>query len=237
MPLLIYVTLPFHISFSFSLTLIFLFSFLYPIRKTNSGQSGVWVYEIGSSPFFFDITSGMVTSLPEGEDTSEVSVTMLPREPETQTTRTTEAVPEDKEIFPTERPAEYQPSYPEAETVTPGYAEPETEEPEYEDLGELEPEYPDSETVAPTYASPERVQPRYPEQTESQYPYQPEQPRYTIPEPGEPRYPVDPRYTNPEPVQPVPPHTRPQQPEIVVVDEDEDLNVNGKLLKPKDICV
>ncbi|CAK6981389.1 nidogen-1-like [Scomber scombrus] len=163
-------------------------------EKTNSGRSGVWVYEIGSSPFFFDITSGMV----EEEDTSEASVTMLPRQPDKQT-----------------------------ETVTPEYAEPETEEPEYEDLGELEPEYPDSETnVTPTRTSPERVQPRYPEQTESEYPYQPEQPRYNIPEPSEPRYPVDPRYTNPEPVQPVPPHTQPQQPEVVVVDEDDALNVN-----------
>ncbi|XP_042243705.1 nidogen-1-like [Thunnus thynnus] len=211
-------------------------------EKTNSGRSGVWVYEIGSSPFFFDITPGMVSSLPDEEDASETPVTMLPRKPdeqqevdfptyETQTTMTTEAVPEDKEEFPTETPAEYKPSFPEAETVTPGYAEPETEEPEYEDLDQVEPEYPESETVKPLYTNPERVPSRYPDQTKTRNPQISEtQPRYTIPEPTEPRYPdpdpVKPRYTNPEPVQPVPPHSRPQQPQIVVVDEDEDLDVN-----------
>uniref|UniRef100_A0A3Q1IY26 Uncharacterized protein n=1 Tax=Anabas testudineus TaxID=64144 RepID=A0A3Q1IY26_ANATE len=63
------------------------------------------------------------------------------------------------------------------------------------------------------------------------------QPTYTVPQPSEPGYlPVDPRYSNPEPiqpryihpesVQPVPPHSQPQHPQIVIVDEDEDLNVN-----------
>uniref|UniRef100_A0A665SYU1 Nidogen 1b n=1 Tax=Echeneis naucrates TaxID=173247 RepID=A0A665SYU1_ECHNA len=33
-------------------------------------------------------------------------------------------------------------------------------------------------------------------------------------------------YTNPDPVQPVPPRSQPQHPQIVVVDEDEDLDVN-----------
>ncbi|XP_070778426.1 nidogen-1-like [Enoplosus armatus] len=211
-------------------------------EKTTSGRNGVWVYEIGSSPIFVAITPGMVSSLPEEEeeDATEPPVTMLPRQPDEQqkvdsSTHEPQVVPE-KEEFPTETPAEYQPSYPEAETVTPGYAEPETEEPEY----------PESETVTPTYTDPERAQPRYPDPSEPRYPDQTETrypvseplpPRYTIPETTEPRYspvdprypgpgPVEPRYTNPEPVQPVPPHSRPHQPQIVVVDEDEDLNVN-----------
>ncbi|XP_040001081.1 nidogen-1-like isoform X2 [Xiphias gladius] len=253
-------------------------------EKTNSGQKGVWVYEIGASPFFAAITPGMAPSLPEEEDTTEPPLTMLTRQPdeyqevdfstyETQTTMTTEAAPVEKEEFPTETPTEYQPSYPEAETVTAEYAKPETEEPDYEEPGQFEPEYPESETVIPTYTSPESVQPRFPDQPEPRYPDQteirypssepllprytipepsepryspvqpsypdpdPDQPRYTIPEPSEPSYspvqpsypdpdPVQPQYTNPEPVQPVPPHSQPQHPQIVVVDEDEDLNVN-----------
>uniref|UniRef100_A0A8C9XTJ2 Nidogen 1 n=2 Tax=Sander lucioperca TaxID=283035 RepID=A0A8C9XTJ2_SANLU len=121
-------------------------------EKTNSGQNGVWVYEIGSSPIFVAITPGMVTTLPE-ED--------------------------------------YRP-------ITAEYAEPETEEPDY-------PEYPESET--PTYTEPERADPRYPE-------------------PSEPRYPVVEPLQYPEPAQPVPPRSRSQQPQIVVVDEDENLDVN-----------
>ncbi|XP_068582888.1 nidogen-1-like [Cebidichthys violaceus] len=193
-------------------------------EKTNSGQNGVWVYEIGSSPIFVAITPGMVTSLPEEEEDA-----------------TTTSLSEEKEEFPTE----YQPSYPESETITPGYTEPETED--YED--QFEPEYPESETITPTYTDPERAQPRYPDPSEPRYPdrtktrypdrtetrypdrtetrypvSEPLQPRYTVPETNEPRYsPVQPRY--PDPVQPVPPYSRPQQPQIVVVDEDEDLDV------------
>ncbi|KAM7419941.1 hypothetical protein PAMA_016848 [Pampus argenteus] len=196
-------------------------------EKTNSGQNGVWVYEIGSSAFFFAITPGL-TSIHEEEDSSETPVTMLPRQPdeqqevdssyETQTTMTTEAVPEDKEEFPTETPTEYQPSSPETEAVTPEYVEPETEEPEYVDLGQVDPEYPESETVTPTYTSPETVQPKYSNQTESGS--SPVEPTYPDPDP------IRPRYTNPEPVQPAPPHSQPQHPQIVVVDEDEDLDVD-----------
>uniref|UniRef100_A0A8C4HNC4 Nidogen 1b n=1 Tax=Dicentrarchus labrax TaxID=13489 RepID=A0A8C4HNC4_DICLA len=93
-------------------------------EKTTSGQAGVWVYEIGSSPFFASITPGM--------------------------------------------------------------------------------------PLQPRYTIPETPEPRYP----------PVQPRYPDPNP------VEPRYANPEPVQPVPPYSRPHQPQIVVVDEDENLDVN-----------
>uniref|UniRef100_A0A7N6AK96 Nidogen 1b n=1 Tax=Anabas testudineus TaxID=64144 RepID=A0A7N6AK96_ANATE len=82
------------------------------------------------------------------------------------------------------------------------------------------------------------VEPTYPDQTETVEPSSESlQPTYTVPQPSEPGYlPVDPRYSNPEPiqpryihpesVQPVPPHSQPQHPQIVIVDEDEDLNVN-----------
>ncbi|XP_028272016.1 nidogen-1-like [Parambassis ranga] len=195
-------------------------------KKTNSARNGVWVYEIGASPFFSAITPGMVTSSPEDEEATEPPVTMLPRQPDeqqevdfsifqTQTIKS-EAIPEET---PTEIPSEYQTSYPQAET----------EEPEYE-----EEEYPD-ETLTPTPPSPESTQrarypevpePRYPDQSEPRYPtLENVQPRYTIPEPSEPRYsPVEPRYPEHEPVQPVPPHSRSQHPQIVVVDEDEILD-------------
>ncbi|XP_045902230.1 nidogen-1-like [Micropterus dolomieu] len=205
-------------------------------EKTTSGQKGVWVYEIGSSPVFLAITPGMVSSLPEEEEeATEPPVTMFQRQPDEQqkgdfTTYKPLVVPDGTEGYPTETPSEYQPTYPEAETITPGYAEP----------GTKEPEYPESVTVPPTYTDP---QPRYPDTSEPRYSGQTEtgypvsEPRYTIPETTEPRYspnerrfpvpdPVQPRYTNPEPVQPVPPYSRPHQPQIVVVDEDEDLNVN-----------
>ncbi|KAK1886793.1 Nidogen-1 [Dissostichus eleginoides] len=48
-------------------------------EKTNSGQKGVWVYEIGSSPFFVAITPGVT---PEDEEATELQSTVLPRQTE-----------------------------------------------------------------------------------------------------------------------------------------------------------
>uniref|UniRef100_A0A8C7W9K9 Nidogen 1 n=1 Tax=Oncorhynchus mykiss TaxID=8022 RepID=A0A8C7W9K9_ONCMY len=65
---------------------------------------------------------------------------------------------------------------------------------------------------------PEPDQPRYPE---------PDQPRY--PEPDQPRYPepVQPSYLEPvQSAQPQPPRYDPQTPQVVVVDEDDDLDVD-----------
>ncbi|XP_029312925.1 LOW QUALITY PROTEIN: nidogen-1-like [Cottoperca gobio] len=185
-------------------------------EKTNSGQNGVWVYEIGSSPFFISITPGMVSSLPEDEDATEPPVTMLPRQ-----TEKSQVVPEENDEFPTETPNDYQPIYPEAETIAPVYVEPVTEESDYEGPGQFESEYPESETVTPAYT--QKVQPRYP--SEPRYPYQTET-KYPVSEPLQPRYNNEPRYSDLEEVQPVPPYSRPGQPQIVVVDEDDDLNVN-----------
>jgi len=35
-----------------------------PHRETNSGLRGVWVYEIGTSPYFTNVAPGEVTELP-----------------------------------------------------------------------------------------------------------------------------------------------------------------------------
>ncbi|XP_020511653.1 nidogen-1-like [Labrus bergylta] len=185
-------------------------------EKTTSGQFGVWVYEIGSSPIFLSITPGMVSGPPEDEDAIPPAGTELPRQ--------------HAGDYSTYRP-ENRPRYPELEVTTPGYIESETEEPDYGEPDQYEPEYAVSESVTPAFINPERAQPRYPGQTEPRHPdqtkigypdhrYTPVQPRYPDPVPAEPRY------TNPEPVQPVPPYSRSHQPQIVVVDEDEDLNVN-----------
>ncbi|KAF3852644.1 hypothetical protein F7725_005999 [Dissostichus mawsoni] len=66
--------------------------------KTNSGQKGVWVYEIGSSPFFVAITPGVT---PEDEEATELQSTVFPRQTEESQV----------EEIPTAN--EYQPIYPE----------------------------------------------------------------------------------------------------------------------------
>jgi len=190
---ILYASLQLHVdALSIESKCLFISSLLSPTRKTNAAQNGVWVYEIGSWPFFVAITAGMVTSLPEEEQDA-----------------TTPPWEEEEEDFlteaPTEAPTEYQPSYPGSETVTPGYTEPTTEDYEFE------PDYPESETVTPTYSDPERAQPtepRYPDPSEPRYP-DPSEPRY--PDPSEPRYPdpSEPRYPDPsEPRYPDPSEPR-----------------------------
>uniref|UniRef100_A0A7N8WWF6 Nidogen 1b n=1 Tax=Mastacembelus armatus TaxID=205130 RepID=A0A7N8WWF6_9TELE len=123
-------------------------------EKTNSGQKGVWVYEVGAT-VFIAITPGMVPDLPVEEDATEPPVTLLPRQPheqeevdfsthETGLTMTSEsAVPEE---FSSESPTDYQTSYPDTETPTPWYmvTETVTTEPYYE---ETDQEYPEYETI------------------------------------------------------------------------------------------
>ncbi|KAM3624046.1 uncharacterized protein V6R79_018475 [Siganus canaliculatus] len=203
-------------------------------KKTTSGQQGVWVYEIGSSPIFLDITPGMVSDLPEEEGATVSPLTTLLRQPDeekelTFSTSEPQAVPENKQERPTEIPSESQPGNPETKTTI-SQGQLETEGPAF---NEFETEYPVFEAVTPINTTPESTQqrnpdtfePRYTDQTKTGYP-ETIKPRYS---PSEPRYPepdqVQPRYPNPEPVQPVPPYSRPHQPQIVVVDED-DLNVN-----------
>uniref|UniRef100_A0A8C7GRI2 Nidogen 1 n=2 Tax=Oncorhynchus kisutch TaxID=8019 RepID=A0A8C7GRI2_ONCKI len=81
-----------------------------------------------------------------------------------------------------------------------------------------------SEPTQPSY--PEPTQPSYPEPTQPSY-LEPTEPRY--PEPNQPRYPepVQPSYLEPvQPAQPQPPRYEPQTPQVVVVDEDDDLDVD-----------
>uniref|UniRef100_A0A8C8GJH4 Nidogen 1b n=1 Tax=Oncorhynchus tshawytscha TaxID=74940 RepID=A0A8C8GJH4_ONCTS len=80
-----------------------------------------------------------------------------------------------------------------------------------------------------TNLSPEEgmpTQPSYPEPTQPSY-LEPTEPRN--PEPDQPRYPepVQPSYLEPvQPAQPQPPRYEPQTPQVVVVDEDDDLDVD-----------
>ncbi|CDQ60559.1 unnamed protein product [Oncorhynchus mykiss] len=81
-----------------------------------------------------------------------------------------------------------------------------------------------SEPTQPSY--PEPTQPSYPEPTQPSY-LEPDQPSY--PEPDQPRYPepVQPSYLEPvQSAQPQPPRYDPQTPQVVVVDEDDDLDVD-----------
>ncbi|CAB1429295.1 unnamed protein product, partial [Pleuronectes platessa] len=171
-------------------------------EKTNSGRKGVWVYEIGPSRFFATIIPGLVPGLHEDEGTTGPPVTVLPDRPDEQqevevSTDTTQT------MVSSEAATEEKEELPTESTT--GYQTGSTEaegitpgfvKPEHEE------QFPESETV--TYNSPERVHPRYPDNPE----------------------PVQPRYISPEPVLPVPPHSQPQHPQVVVVDEDEDLDVN-----------
>lgn len=141
---------------------------------------------------------------------------------ESETVKTTEATP-------TETTTEYK--QPEVKTITPESTKLQTQKPDYEDS--VEQEDPDSEPVAPTYSSPEG-QPKDSEQTATESPtHQTLTQKYNIPKTTEPPPDSDPvqhRYTNLGSIQPVLPHSPPQYPQVVVIDEDEELNVDGKSL-------
>ncbi|KAM9313558.1 nidogen-1-like, partial [Pholidichthys leucotaenia] len=216
-------------------------------KKTNSGRKGVWVYKIGSSPIFVRVTPGIVDTSREDKEATKPLTTMSPQQPSelpeesfstytTQMVTTTEAKPEENEEYQTEIPSKNKPTYPESETVTPGYHKPETEVAQYEEQGYFE-----SETVTSTFTTTDQtfsdeLEPRHSDETKTRYPATESlQARYTTPEPAEPTYiPAEPRYLDPEPVEPRytnpeqvhPPHSHPQHPGIVVVDEDETLDVN-----------
>uniref|UniRef100_A0A8C5HT66 Nidogen-1-like n=1 Tax=Gouania willdenowi TaxID=441366 RepID=A0A8C5HT66_GOUWI len=126
-------------------------------KKTNAGQNGVWVFEIGNSP-----------------RTSKQS-------PDQNQSRHNE---------PSER------SYPEPS------------KPKSSDQTETKDHI--SIDSKAKYTAPEASEPRY----------SPVEPSYPKSDP------IKPWYNNPERAQQVPPHLGQQHPQIVVVDEDEDLNVN-----------
>uniref|UniRef100_A0A8C5HQU9 Nidogen-1-like n=1 Tax=Gouania willdenowi TaxID=441366 RepID=A0A8C5HQU9_GOUWI len=100
-------------------------------KKTNAGQNGVWVFEIGSSPFFISIAPGMVTTSDEDREATKPHTTEIPGQTERYdnpqeldfsfyliTTIPTVAVPEDKDTLLTQSPNEYETSYPITETIT-----------------------------------------------------------------------------------------------------------------------
>ncbi|XP_020309923.1 nidogen-1 [Oncorhynchus kisutch] len=191
-------------------------------EETNSGRRGVWVYEIGTSPIFYSITPGQVTNLSPEEGMAGGQMESVPEFPLRNTGEQQEIefppyeheeeeeTPE-QELPPTVHPVQYQPRYPVVpEPPQPSYSEP------------PQPSY--SEPTQPSY--PEPTQPSYPEPTQPSY-LEPTEPRY--PEPNQPRYPepVQPSYLEPvQPAQPQPPRYEPQTPQVVVVDEDDDLDVD-----------
>ncbi|XP_026027942.1 nidogen-1-like [Astatotilapia calliptera] len=196
-------------------------------KKTNAARSGVWVYKIGSSPFFVEIQPGKVTSSPENEGVTEPPVTMLPTQTAdhvgvdfltytTQGIKTAGTVPEEKHEQPSETPSSFQTGYP--ETVTPGNATLKTQEPHFVE----------SDTIAPAPTSTgtiQRIHPTEQHETETRYTTSETlQPRHTTPTPSEPRYTSEKPGLQQRHV-PAPPRSAPQHPQIVVVDEDLDVNV------------
>ncbi|XP_071032922.1 nidogen-1-like [Oncorhynchus clarkii lewisi] len=175
-------------------------------EETNSGRRGVWVYEIGTSPIFYSITPGQVTNLSPEEGMAGAQI---------------ESVPE----FPPRNTGEQQ------EIEFPLYEHEEEEETPEQELPPTvhpvlyQPRYPVvPEPPQPSYSEP--PQPSYSEPTQPSYP-EPTQPSY--PEPTQPRYPepVQPSYLEPvQSAQPQPPRYEPQTPQVVVVDEDDDLDVD-----------
>lgn len=186
------------------------------------------MYKIGSSPFFVEIQPGKVTSSPENEGVTEPPVTMLPTQTAdhvgvdfltytTQGIKTAGTVPEEKHEQPSETPSSFQTGYP--ETVTPGNATLKTQEPHFVE----------SDTIAPAPTSTgtiQRIHPTEQHETETRYTTSETlQPRHTTPTPSEPRYTSEKPGLQQRHV-PAPPHSAPQHPQIVVVDED--LDVNGR---------
>nr|XP_046187905.1 nidogen-1-like [Oncorhynchus gorbuscha] len=175
-------------------------------EETNSGRRGVWVYEIGTSPIFYSIIPGQVTNLSPEEGMAGGQMESVPEFPPRNTG-------EQQEI-------EFPPYEHEEEEETPEQELPPTVHPV-----QYQPRYPVvPEPPQPSYSEP--TQPSYPEPTQPSYP-EPTQPSYL--EPTEPRYPEpdQPRYPEPvQPAQPQPPHYEPQTPQVVVVDEDDDLDVD-----------
>uniref|UniRef100_A0A8C7JYK9 Nidogen 1 n=1 Tax=Oncorhynchus kisutch TaxID=8019 RepID=A0A8C7JYK9_ONCKI len=92
-------------------------------EETNSGRRGVWVYEIGTSPFFSSITPGLVTNLSPEEGVAVGQVEQVSESPPRNNGEQQEIefppyeheeeeeTPE-PELPPTIYPVQYQPRYP-----------------------------------------------------------------------------------------------------------------------------
>ncbi|KAK6300278.1 hypothetical protein J4Q44_G00283760 [Coregonus suidteri] len=92
-------------------------------EETNSGRRGVWVYEIGTSPFFSSITPGQVTNLSPEEGVAGGQVEPVPEFPPRNTgeqkeiefppyEREEEEETPEPELPPTVHTVQYQPRYP-----------------------------------------------------------------------------------------------------------------------------
>uniref|UniRef100_A0A674BYS5 Nidogen 1 n=1 Tax=Salmo trutta TaxID=8032 RepID=A0A674BYS5_SALTR len=130
-------------------------------KETNSGRRGVWVYEIGTSPFFSSISPGQVTNLSPEEGVAVGQVEPVPEFPP----RTT-GEQQEIEFPPYEREEEEETPEPELPPTT-SYPEP------------VQTRYP--EPVQTKY--PEPVQTRYHEPVQTRYletvqPAQLQPPRY-----------------------------------------------------------
>lgn len=150
-----------------------------------------------------------------------------------QTSNSTPSVPQYLEEVTTPNPVS-QPSE-SISTVSETSEIPQTTKPQFSSVA---PRLPESDPVESFY-TPEPwvspIPPVFPESNPVESYYTPE-PRFSPIAPVFPESnPVEPHYTSPDQVQQVPPYSRSHQPQIVVVDEDEDLNVDGKLRNSQNI--
>lgn len=194
----------------------------------------------------------------EQEDATELPLTTLPRQTEKEEPvfatygPQEETTEEDK--FTTETTSKIPTEYPTSSLVTKTTTIIFTEMENRESI-QVVTKYPESmsaPTPTDTYpgwdetSEPTPSEPQYFDEVETTNAvFQPSEPITTIPdnldipETPEPRLlpvapslpesdPTEHHYTSPDQVQQVPPYSRSHQPQIVVVDEDEDLNVDGK---------
>lgn len=142
----------------------------FPSRKTNSGQRGVWVYEIGTSPFFTSIHSGETDEL-DFEDFEEST-------PAPTTTVPVPVIPEREREWEGdyEEGPDYPPVHPPYETVTEDWEE-ETPDPPTQ-----APQVPVDPGQFPVYRRPTYPEPSYPEPPRFPEPVQPEPRRPSQPE-------------------------------------------------------
>lgn len=174
------------------------------------------MYEVGTSPFFDAIIPGTVS---EQEEVKQRPVTPLQRQPDDQgTVFEPQVVPEGKKDLPTEAPTQDPTSSPNTETK---HSVPETFT---STITYTEEAQPSEKTTSSVSAAPQPTH-TFTETLEATHP--PAEP--TSREPG----PAELQYTNPELVQPLPPNSQPLQPQVIVVNEDEELDVNGKSQKRK----
>ncbi|XP_054635650.1 nidogen-1-like [Dunckerocampus dactyliophorus] len=186
-------------------------------EKTNAAQLGVWVYEIGATPKFVDITPGNATSLP---------VAMLPKQQEDVSTHVrqlaTATVMEGPDMLTTQTPVHNQTTRPKPKsTVVVSYMD--AQEPE-----QLVTQYPQSETNGTsTHNHSDWDQQTHYNQSELAYHERPEQP---APRPTEqpsryPEHPDHPKKRYPDHNQPESSYQEePSQPEPRHPDEPESTN-------------